>query len=160
MSELRPTSPQDRRGLKAVTRRQLEMAGGVTSFEHVTRVKAPQLSKYGSLDDDAFMPIDVVFDLMLDTGSNAILSFMLAKAGYKIIALEADGYGAKLPGMADVASLLHGISQLVNAVSDAVADGIITPEEERIASAKMEASVQQIRALQRILQAAVTGGAS
>ncbi|MFK4824818.1 phage regulatory CII family protein [Paenochrobactrum sp. BZR 588] len=161
MSNLRPTNEQQRRQLKAVVRRLLEMAGGVSSFEHVTRVQAPALSKYGSLDDAAaHMPIDIAMDLMLDTRSNGILSAMAAMLGFKLVALDADGQGENLPDITDVASLLCGISQLVKAVSNSVADGVITPEEERIISGKMEKSIQEIRALQRRVKAAVKGGAA
>lgn len=160
MVDLRPTTPKWRRGLKAVVRRLLELAGGVTSFEHVTRVKAPALSKYGSPDDETHMPLDVAMDLMRDTGSNGILSYMAAELGYKLVALEADGQGAALPDIANVAAIVQGYSKLFTELSDAVADGVITSEEARNILNEIEALVQQLRALQRKVQAAVPGGAS
>lgn len=160
MTDLRPTTPKWRRGLKAVVRRLLELAGGVTSFEHVTRVKAPALSKYGSPDDETHMPLDVAMDLMRDTGSNGILSYMAAELGYKLVALEADGQGAALPDIANVAAIVQGYSKLFTELSDAVADGVITSEEARNILNEIEPLVQQLRALQRKVQAAVPGGAS
>ncbi|WP_439273568.1 phage regulatory CII family protein [Pseudochrobactrum sp. HB0163] len=161
MSNLRPTTEQQRRQLKAVVRRLLELAGGVTSFEHVTRVKAPALSKYGSPDDAAaHMPLDVAMDLMLDTGSNGILSAMAAMLGYKLVALEVQGQGAPLPDIADIAHVVRDNCNVVDAVSAALQDGKITADEEREISANIEKSVQELRILQRKAKAAAQGGAA
>jgi len=89
MNDLRPTTAQFRRRLKAVVRRLLEIAGGVSSFEHATRVRAPVLSKYASAADEKHMPLDIAMDLMKDTGSNGILSYMAAELGMKLVALDA-----------------------------------------------------------------------
>lgn len=161
MNNLRPTTEHQRRQLKATVRRLLEMAGGVSSFKHVTRVQEPALSKYGSPDDTSgHMPIDIAMDLMLDTGSNGILSAMAAMLGYKLVALNADGQGASLPDVIDIAGLVQENSSLVSAVSEAIKDGVITPEEERLISDEVEKSVQDLRALQRRVTAAVKGGAA
>lgn len=135
-----------------------EMAGGVTSFEHVTRVKAPALSKYGSPDDETHMPIDVAIDLMLDTGSNGILSYMAAKIGYKLVALDMDGQSAAMPGITDIAVLVQENSKLVSVVSQALADGVITAKEERSISDEIEKCVQELRILQRRVKASVPNG--
>lgn len=161
MTDLRPTTEHQRRQLKAVVRRLIEMAGGVSSFKHVTRVQEPALSKYGSPDDAAaHMPLDIAMDLMLDTGSNGILSAMAAMLGYKLVALDADGQGAALPDVMDIAALVQENSKLVMAVSEAIKDGVITPDEERSISTEVEKSVQDLRAIQRRVKAAVIGGAS
>ncbi|WOC17400.1 phage regulatory CII family protein [Pseudochrobactrum sp. MP213Fo] len=161
MSVLRPTSEQQRRQLKATVRRLLELAGGVTSFEHVTRVKAPALSKYGSPDDTAaHMPVDVAMDLMLDTGSNGIVSAMAAMLGYKLVALESDGQGAVLPTITDIAHVVRDSSDVVDALAHALTDGKISAAEEREISNKIEKSVQDLRVIQRKAKEAATGGAS
>lgn len=160
MTDLRPTTEHQRRQLKAVTRHLMEMAGGVTSFEHVTRVKASILSKYCSPFEDAFIPADIMLDLTLDTRSNGFLSFMAAERGMKLVALEADGRGAALPDLGDVAQLVEGYSQFITSLHFAVADGKITIEEARPLKAKIEVLVQQLRSLGRTIDAAVNGGAS
>lgn len=159
MSNLRPTNEQQRRQMKAVVRRLLELAGGVTSFEHVTRVKAPALSKYASADDETHMPLDVAMDLMMDTGSNGILSIMAAQLGLKLVALDVNGQGASLPDVGDISDLVRDNSNVISVLSAALADGMITPAEERDISNEIEKNVQELRAIQRKAKAAVSGGA-
>lgn len=160
MSVLRPTTEHQRRQMKAVVRRLLELAGGVTSFEHTTRVKAPALSKYASADDaTSHMPIDVAMDLMMDTGSNGILSVMAAMLGLKLVALDADGRGAPLPDVADISELVRDNSNVITALSVALADGVMTPAEERQISNEIEKNVLELRTMQRKVKAAVSGSA-
>lgn len=159
MNVIRPTTEQQRRQLKAVVRRLLEIAGGVTSFENATRVKAPALSKYASADDStSHMPLDVAMDLMMDTGSNGILSIMAAQLGMKLVALDADGKGAALPDVSDISGLVRDNSNVISALTSAMADGMITPAEERTISSEIEKNVQELREIQRKAKAAVTGG--
>lgn len=159
MNVIRPTTEQQRRQLKAVVRRLLDIAGGVTSFENATRVKAPALSKYASPDDEMHMPLDVAMDLMMDTGSNGILSIMAAQLGMKLVALDADGKGASLPDVSDISGLVRDNSNVITALTTAMADGVITPAEERQISSEIEKNVQELREIQRKAKAAVSGGA-
>lgn len=161
MSGMRPSTEQQRRQLKATVRRLLELAGGVTSFEHVTRVKAPALSKYGSPDDAAaHMPVDVALDLMMDTGSTGILAIMAGMLGYKLVALDSTGQGAPLPDMRDAAELVQGNSRVVSTLAQAVADGHISAAEAREVSDDIEQSVASLRNLQRRVKSAASGGAA
>lgn len=160
MSGMRPSTEQQRRQLKATVRRLLELAGGVTSFEHVTRVKAPALSKYGSPDDAAaHMPVDVALDLMMDTGSTGILAIMAGMLGYKLVALDSSGQGAPLPDMRDAAELVQENSRVVSALAQAVSDGHISQVEAREVSDDIEKSVTSLRNLQRRVKSAASGGA-
>lgn len=161
MSGIRPSTEQQRRQLKATVRRLLELAGGVTSFEHVTRVKAPALSKYGSPDDAAaHMPVDVALDLMMDTGSTGILAIMAGMLGYKLVALDGTGQGAPLPDMRDAAELVQDNSRVVSTLAQAVADGHISAAEAREVSDDIEQSVASLRNLQRRVKSAASGGAA
>lgn len=161
MSGMRPSTEQQRRQLKATVRRLLELAGGVTSFEHVTRVKAPALSKYGSPDDAAaHMPVDVALDLMMDTGSTGILAIMAGMLGYKLVALDSTGQGAPLPDMRDAAELVQENSRVVSTLAQAVADGHISAAEAREVSDDIEQSVASLRNLQRRVKSAASGGAA
>lgn len=161
MSGMRPSTEQQRRQLKATVRRLLELAGGVTSFEHVTRVKAPALSKYGSPDDAAaHMPVDVALDLMMDTGSTGILAIMAGMLGYKLVALDSAGQGAPLPDMRDAAELVQENSRVVSTLAQAVADGHISAAEAREVSDDIEQSVASLRNLQRRVKSAASGGAA
>lgn len=158
MSELRPSTPQQRRQLKAISRRLIEMAGGVSSFEHATRVKAPALSKYCSPDDELHMPADVLLDLMLDTGSIAPLSHLAEIFGYKMVALDAQPQSAALPNISDIALLMRDGSNVADAISQAVADGHISPAEARKISDFLEHLITDAQALQRKVKHAVSGG--
>lgn len=158
MSDLRPTCPKWRRGLKSVVRRLLEMSGGVTSFEHMTRVKAPALSKYGSPDDETHMPVDVAMDLMLDTGSNGILSYMAARLGYKLVALEEQHFDGALPTIADVALVIQSLNAVVQEYAQASKDNVVTASEKRRVFDKIEKAVQTLRVFQRMLDAASQSG--
>ncbi|MDP8249600.1 phage regulatory CII family protein [Pseudochrobactrum saccharolyticum] len=158
MSDLRPTTGKFRRGLKAVVRRLLEMSGGVTSFEQVTRVKAPALSKYGSPDDEMHMPLDVAVDLMMDTGSNGILSFIAAELGYKLVALDAQHFDGDLPSIDDVAQVISSLNAVVQEYAQVSKDGRVTPAERRRVFNEIEKAVQKLRSFQRMVDAATTGG--
>ncbi len=160
MNDLRPTTGHFRRGLKATVRRLLEMAGGVSSFEQVTRVKAPVLSKYGSPDDEKHMPLDVAMDLMRDTGSNGILSFMAAELGYKLVALDAQHHDGCLPSMSDVSRVISSSSSVVEKYVQAAEDGVLSHAEKREVFSAIERAVQALRQLQRKVDAASSSGGS
>lgn len=160
MTDLRPTTGGFLRGLKAVVRRTIELAGGVSSFEHVTRVKAPVLSKYGSPTDEKHIPVDVLMDLLLDTRNNAVLSYMAAALGFKLVPLEAEPMGADLPGMEEIAGILRKSSELIDAIIAAVSDGKICAAENRDINKKLDVLVQYVRALQRQVNNATDGGAA
>lgn len=161
MNDIRPTTGRFLRGLKAIVRRTLEMAGGVTSFEHVTRVKASVLSKYGSPDDEKHMPIDIMVDLLLDTGSNGILSYIAAELGYKLVALDAQHFNGTLPDISDVAKVIQSLNAVVQKYAQAIEDGVITPLEKRMLFDEVEKAVQTLRKFQRKIDAATsTGGAA
>lgn len=160
MNDLRPTTGLFLRGLKAVVRRTIELAGGVSSFEHVTRVKAPVLSKYGSPTDEKHIPVDVLMDLLLDTRNHAVLSYMAAELGLKLVPLETEPHGADLPGMDEVAGIFRKSSELVDSIIAAVSDGKISPAENRDINKKLDRLVQFARALQRQVNNATDGGAA
>lgn len=160
MTDLRPTTGGFLRGLKAVVRRTIELAGGVSSFEHVTRVKAPVLSKYGSPTDEKHIPVDVLMDLLLDTRNHAVLSYMAAELGLKLVPLELEPKGADLPGMDEVAGIFRNSSELVDAIVAAVSDGKISAAENRDINKKLDRLVQFVRALQRQVNNVTDGGAA
>lgn len=160
MSDLRPTNGRFLRGLKAAVRRTIEMAGGVSSFEHVTRVKAPVLSKYGSPDDEKYIPVDVLMDLLLDTRNHAVLSYMAAELGFKLVPLDVEPKGADLPGMEEVAGVFRNSSELIDAIILAVSDGKIGAAENRDLNKKLDRLVQYARGLQRQINNATDGGAA
>lgn len=86
----RPTQPEELLDLKAATRRDLSLARA-NAFALITRVDAPVLSKYGSPSElGHFMPIDVLVDLIRDTGSHDVLSIIAGLVGMKLVPMDGD----------------------------------------------------------------------
>ncbi len=74
MLQERPTTAKMRRFLKTATRNQIEVCGGLEAAASWTRVGKTELGYYQSTSHtDRFMPIDVVADLTISTGSCALL---------------------------------------------------------------------------------------
>jgi hypothetical protein len=74
--------------LKAATRRAIDMAGGSDSFEHVTRVRQGQLSKYGLAGEEhaaTFAPIDVALEADIEAGAPIITEMMAKLQGYRLV---------------------------------------------------------------------------
>lgn len=159
MVKMRPTTEQERQALKAAVRRLLPMAGGVSAFEKMTRVNASALSRYGAPDEAInHMPIDVAMDLMLDTGSNGIVSVMAARLGYKLVALDHYNFGGTLPDIGDMSRLSAAVADVMQEYAQAIADGSITPREKQQIDIEIEEAVQALRMFQRKVDGATAQG--
>ena len=85
---MRVISDRQSMQLKAATRRAIDMAGGSDTFEHVTRVRQGQLSKYGLAGEDhaaCFAPIDVALEADIEAGSPIITEMMAKLQGYRLV---------------------------------------------------------------------------
>lgn len=159
MVKIRPTSEQDRQEVKAVVRRSLTMAGGVSAFEKVTRVNASALSRYGAPDEvDYHIPLDVVLDLCIDTGSNAIIAVVAARLGYKMVSLGNQCFGSSLPDIGDVSRMSGAVSDVMQEYAQAIADGAITPREKQQINIEIEEAVHLLREFQRRINSSAASG--
>lgn len=117
----RPTQPEELLDIKAATRRDLALARP-SAFALITRVDAPALSKYGSPTEQGhFMPVDVMVDLMRDTGSCDLLSTIAALVGMKLVPIDDDG-GDDV-GFAEVGDMLRESGEANSAVLSVLDNG-------------------------------------
>ncbi|OAB57514.1 hypothetical protein AY599_23600 [Leptolyngbya valderiana BDU 20041] len=157
---LRPTAPADRRRIKAATRRLVDLAGGVTSAEQITRVKAPALSKFGSVSDPQFMPVDVVADLEADIGSPVVTALLAGMQGYQLTSRAGRTHN-RAPhalGLPCVAAILENAAAMANQMNESLADGQVDAAEARRICAIAEEAIRHLRGIQARANAAADGG--
>lgn len=147
MDDMRASTPDERRALKAAVRRSCKIAGGAASVQHATRAGEVDLSRYASTEHaDRHCPIDVAIELDREAGSPVIVSAMAALLGYRLVAEDAKG--AEPLSMRDVAQVTTEAAQLVSAVAEASGDGKIDPHEVNNIDKEAEEAVAAIRQLQ------------
>ena len=116
--------------LKAATRRSVDMAGGGESFSHRTRVRATQLSKYGSTSEpETFMPLDVAVEADLEAGVPIILSAMAELLGYKLVPVSAEPAGELGPN--DALRIANEMGDVIRTITEAMADGHVDAADRR-----------------------------
>jgi len=133
---LRTISDKQALTLKAATRRSVDMAGGGDAFSRVTRIKAGNLSKYGSPNEEnaeTFMPIDVAVEADMEAGSPIILSTMAEMQGYKLVLLDSASASPQSGGLSavDALHIANEAADVVRAITTAIADGSIDGRDER-----------------------------
>jgi hypothetical protein len=132
---LRTISDKQGLTLKAATRRAVDMAGGGDAFQHVTRIRAAQLSKCGSTGADnaaTFLPIDVAVEADMEAGSPIILSAMAEALGYQVVPLaQVINVEVKPVSERDALRVAREAADVVNAIVTAIEDGAIDSSEER-----------------------------
>lgn len=145
----------DKQGLtlKAATRRALDMAGGGDAFQHVTRVKAGNLSKYGSNGEDnldKFMPIDVAVEADLEANSPIIVSAMAEMLGYKLVPIAGGTESvADALAIADVLKIANEMGDVVRATTEALADGHVDGAERKEITRQIDEAMQALKALMK-----------
>jgi len=95
----RHTSEAERRALKISTQRTVQMCGGQDSSSVITRVHSKTLSDYGNTGNerhaDAFVPVDVFADLVIDCAERGEVAPLLEKlcelAGGRFVRVHGDG---------------------------------------------------------------------
>lgn len=154
MTTVRPSSDADRMQLKAAARRAVQLAGGVSSAEHITRVRAPALSKFQSPSDEQFMPADVILDIERDIGSPVVTATLAAMQGYRLVRDDgAEGEGG-VPGMAEMARLIKESADVTTALAEALEDGRIDRAEALGIAREVEENVLVLRRLQTLVDKA------
>lgn len=149
-------SISDKQGLtlKAAVRRSVDMAGGGDSLQHVTRVNAAQLSKYGSQSEEkSFMPIDVAVEADTEAGTPIILTAMAEMLGYQVIPIDDPRItGSRPVTIKDALIVANEAADVVKAITEALAnDDRIDGTEERIITREIDEAVRaMIDVLHRI----------
>ncbi|ASY68870.1 hypothetical protein V3589_02690 [Sinorhizobium fredii] len=115
---MRTILEQDLIALKGATEASFVLGGGLTSFQHFTRVGVANLSKYASKNDEQFIPIDVAIEADKRHGSPVIIAEAARQLGFKLEPLadadrvepheltDADGVTLSLE-TADVVRAIH-----------------------------------------------------
>ena len=154
MDDMRASTPDERRALKAAVRRSCKLAGGAASVQYSTRVGDVDLSRYASKDHpDRYCPIDVALEIDREAGSPVIVSAMAALLGYRLVADDAKG--AEPLSMRDVAQVSTEAAQLISAVAEASCDGKIDANEVNNIDKEAEEAVAAIRRVQAKAKGAV-----
>ena len=150
---MRTISDKQALTLKAATRRTVDMAGGGDAFQHVTRVKAGNLSKYGSNGEenlDKFMPIDVAVEADLEANSPIIVSVMAEMLGYKLVPLAGGGEAADCGlALADVLKIANEMGDVIRATTAALADGNVDAAERKEITREIDQAMQALKAVMR-----------
>lgn len=81
---MRSILEQDLFALKGATEASFVLGGGLTSFQHFTRVGVANLSKYASRNDEQFIPIDVAVEADKRAGAPVILSEAARQLGFRL----------------------------------------------------------------------------
>ena len=125
----RPTTEDEQKALKHVTRRCLKAAGGGNGVEALMRVDASKLSDYHSIGNmGSFMPVDVVADLERLVEYPLITEHLAQMQGYRLVPDTSD---ADQPDMDDVSDLSDAQGRLLSMLIKAGADGHFSLSETR-----------------------------
>jgi hypothetical protein len=104
------------------------LAGGVSLFAMVTRVKVPALSKYaspGEEHEETFMPIDVALDLDFAAKQPVVLTMMADLQGYDLVPKGEGIHSPRKVTDGDAIDLMSEAMDVVRALQTARADGRI-----------------------------------
>lgn len=144
------TSP-DYAAIKNAVRRALRQAGGgLRELAGMTRLSAAQLSRFGDLNSDQWVPLDVALDLDSLAGEPVITRALAELLGYDLVPARAVVAQGRL--MEHLAGLARESGDVLSGISDALADGQLTPNElAKIECdlADLDAQVQAARATVR-----------
>lgn len=130
---MRVISDRQAMQLKAATRRAIDMAGGSDSFEHVTRVRQGQLSKYGLAGEEhaaTFAPIDVALEADIEAGTPIITEMMAKLQGYRLVREKADEPETGLTHR-DISVLNAELGDVSRLALEALEDGKVDARERR-----------------------------
>lgn len=114
-------------GVKALVRRLVEANGGYEMAASLTRVDKARLSHYANVNRQEHIPIDVLADLQEASGDYSVLRFLANQAGFDLVARPS---GQPVNTLADgISDLSRRAADVVGAMAQAVADGMVSPEE-------------------------------
>lgn len=143
--------------LKSATRRLVKMAGGAESAQHITRVKASALSRFGSTSDEQFIPVDVVADLEADCGSAVVTAALAEILGLSLVAVTDQCANAKTLSAADITAMMKRDADLAHEIIDALADGEMSGTEAESIVGQAERAIGALRSIQKSARAMAKG---
>lgn len=129
MHPIRTISDEERRSLKGMTAACLKFIG-VSAFQHMTRVKVPALSKYGSAGEEHqqdFMPVDIAIEADRAAGEPVIVAEMARLLGYRLVKDDEQERAGLTPSM--LLSAAGQFGRTIEAASKALDDGRVDAAE-------------------------------
>jgi hypothetical protein len=143
------SSIEQRAQLRRVLRALVSNAGGGKGLAGATRLKEPQISRCLADHYDDQLPVDVVLDAMILSGSPVLLAWLAGQIGYEIV--EAGSRTGAGINHGHAMDLVRKAGDAAGSIVDALADGKITPTEDREMvnhlNAGMKAFQEALRAL-------------
>lgn len=147
MDEMRASTPDERRALKAAVRRAARLAGGAASVQHMTRVSETDLSRYaGPAHAERHCPIDVALEIDREAQSPVILAALAGMLGYRLVR-ERGGDRAGLDETA-VAKVAKEAADVAVAIAAGRADGRLCEADRRAINQEIEEAVKALRDVQ------------
>jgi len=140
---MRPTSQEERRDLKATVGRLLRQVGA-SNVAKESRVGEAHLSRYASPREKEFMPLDVVADVERMAGYPLVTEFMAQMSGFRLVQNESD---ADAPDMEDVGRLADTKGKLLSALITSFLDGKIDNHERRTLLPLLDDAIAQMQEL-------------
>lgn len=151
----------DYAAIKNAVRRALRQAGGcLRELAGMTRLSAAQLSRFGDLNSDQWVPLDVALDLDSLAGEPVITRALAGLLGYDLVPSTVIVAQGRL--VEHLAGLARESGDVMVGISEALADGRLTLNElARIESdlGDLDAHVQATKATVRAKIMALRGEA-
>lgn len=143
------SSIEQRAQLRRILRALVSNAGGGKVLTSATRVNEAAISRYLADHQAEEMPVDVALDAMVLSGSPILVAWLAAQIGYEVI--EAGSRTGAGINHGHAMDLVRKAGDAAGSIVDALADGKITPAEDRdmvqALNAGMKAFQDALRAL-------------
>jgi hypothetical protein len=154
-ADSRPFTRADYLAIKAATRRACEEAGPLKEIAAATRVDAPQLSRYGNVEEPSFVPVDVAMDVDRLAGKPTILAAYAQVCGFALVPHELHAHACRL--FDHVAEIARDMSAVVAELAEQKPE---TPARARAIEDKTAAAIDALGALQADCHRVVAGDAA
>ncbi|WP_057466085.1 hypothetical protein [Pseudovibrio sp. POLY-S9] len=106
--------------LTSYAKQLVKLNGGVDASAMVTRVSASQLSRYGKLDADDSMPVDVIADLEHELCDPLLTRVLASLSGYALVKLPREA--AEPDWVGNMGQLSKEFSDVVSRVGECLKD--------------------------------------
>lgn len=149
---MRPFSETTYLSLKRAVEVGYLLAGGVSLFMRVTRIKVSTLSKYasdGQDNKDTFMPIDVALDLDRAANQPVITAKMAEILGYDLVPRLVLEESARRVCDVDAVDFMMEAMDVVRAMQAALVDGRVSRDDAKKILAELAQLEREIDDLKR-----------